>query len=208
MIYAKKKDERHLNTIQQSNVYGLNSVSNVIHGSILSSVFIAQISVIDWMLSRLLSSYIGVLYTLVHIAWLISWNAFEFKMIHEGMDMFQRVYYFERRWMYFLGYGLPLSVIYTFLFSHTWKLGVCVWYFGMLFMSIRAILCEPDKMKFELSDEEKERTNPLPKRPGARPRDTPIETRLKIFWLSKYITNKLLEKFMEWTKYKPLRKVL
>jgi hypothetical protein len=147
------------------------------------------------------------MYSVVNVAWLISWNAFEFRMIHFGMDIFQRVYYFERRWMYFLGYGLPLSVVYVTIFGSVWKLGVCVWYFGMLFMSIRAILSTP--VKWEISEEEKRMEEELrkivPRRQNARPRDPPIHVRLKIFWIAKYVTNWILHKFITLTNFKPLR---
>ncbi len=207
-VYSKKQDlSISMNNIQQSNITGINSISNVIHGVLLSSIFIVQISVFDWVLSRLFSSFVGTYYTITNMSWLISWSAFEFRMIHEGMDIFQRVYYFERRWMYFLGYGLPLSIIYNTIFSNVWKLGVCAWYFGMLFMSIRAIRSTP--VKWEISEEEKrqeaELRKILPKNPNARSRDPPFQIRLKIFWIAKYCTNWILHKFMTWTNFKPLR---
>lgn len=176
LVYSKKE-------AKPTSLNLLDNLAHIIHGNLLFTVYVIQISIGDWILTNLFSSYIGVLYSVVNISWLISWNAFEFKMMHEGLDLFQRVYYFERRWLYFLGYGLPLSLVYTFV---PWQLGVCVWYFGIMIMSLRAILSNPVKWEGDQDD---------------------YLTRLKIFWIPKHITCYILGKFMEMTKYKPLRKV-
>lgn len=105
--------------------------------------------------------------------------------------------------MYFLGYGLPLSVLYTFIFSIEWKLGVCVWHFGMMFLSINSILAKPEKWKNE-NEMNSFQSNKLSKR---RPRKIPFEERLRVFGLAKYVTNYILYTFIEMTKYQPLRRI-
>ena len=161
------------------------NISEHIYGFVLILCYVVQITLITFLLRVLFSGLIGLIaskiYNIVCISLLFSWTVFEPKLIKEGQDLFQRIYYFEKRWLYFLGYGLPLSVVYTNL---PWKLGIGIWFLGLMFLSVRAILVKPQKFKHE--------KRKSPHKPH-KPHKPHFEERLRIFWLAEKITSKMLD---------------
>ena len=50
---------------------------------------------------------------LVNMAWLISYNAFEYKWIHARTTFGEKIFAFEKNWIYFLCFGAPLALLAT-----------------------------------------------------------------------------------------------
>lgn len=219
-VYSKK-DEAVLKTKSNSK---FEEFENLVHGMLLSLMFTLQAQTLNFMISRILSSWAGIIANVFYTSLLISWNSFEYRLIYEGLDIFQRKYYFERRWLYFLGYGLPLSIVYVLIFNQSWKLGVCVWYPGLMFMTIRAIRSKPSKFEREstpILEDKKEieytfaDDSDIPRRMEEKENDSisllrkrnvidPYYIRLQIFWIPMFITKFLIRKFVELT---PLKRV-
>lgn len=55
--------------------------------------------------------YIGSWLSIIHYSWLHALYSFEYKWSLEGWKVETRIEYFERRWAYFCGFGLPAALI-------------------------------------------------------------------------------------------------
>jgi len=76
----------------------------------LFSVVLEMLFLVQAMLVGLIPG-IGAVLSLFHLAVLYALYSFEYKWIYQGTIINQRVAYIERNWPYFLGFGLPLSVV-------------------------------------------------------------------------------------------------
>lgn len=54
----------------------------------------------------------------VHMSFLYSLYAFEYKWCNKGWDIMRRIYFIETRWAYFMGFGFSLSLILSFVESY------------------------------------------------------------------------------------------
>ena len=77
-------------------------------------IFVIQSSILSFLpfywLTRLVCQ--------VHLSFLYSLYAFEYKWCNKGWDIKRRIYYIETRWPYFIGFGLSLSLILSFANSY------------------------------------------------------------------------------------------
>ena len=77
-----------------------SSVVEVVFRSIFNVVFVIYLVV----LYRFRFVYA------INLAWLIAYNAFEYKWIHSGIPFSQKISNFENHWIYYLFFGLPLAL--------------------------------------------------------------------------------------------------
>jgi len=66
---------------------------------------------IIWMHCLYLVPIFGPLLYFVHICWLASLYAFEYRWVSLKWNTSERMQYFEKHWLYFLGFGLPVSLL-------------------------------------------------------------------------------------------------
>lgn len=160
-------------------------VSELLYGIILICGFMLQNIIIDYMLPL---KFAGVMYSIIANSWMISWGVFEYKLVYENKDLFQRIYYFECRWLYFLGFGLPCSLLYALIFD--WFVGMNAWYLIMIILSFNAILTEP--VETFVVKEDKSGVNEVCERrfPNRRPSDP---RRLRIFYISEYLATYVIK---------------
>lgn len=82
--------------------------------------------------------YIGTFLSFIFFSWLSSFFIFEYKWINHGWSLDQRVEYFESHWMYFLGFGMPITLA-SFFWPITVNQGIYALLFPMfIIMSNRA----------------------------------------------------------------------
>ena len=118
---------------------GLEYVSELVYGIMLVTVYAIQTILIDYIVP---TEILSAIFSTISFAWGISWSVFEYRMIYEGHSLSQRIKYFERRWIYFLGFGLPLAILHRNL---SWGVALALWYPMITLLSLRVILATPIK---------------------------------------------------------------
>lgn len=81
------------------------------------------------LLPHLAGHFMSQLIYTVHLSLLYSLYSFEYKWVQMGLPLHQRLNYIETNWPYFIGFGLPLTLL-TNCWSD-WVIGACV--FAVLF---------------------------------------------------------------------------
>ena len=104
-------------------------------------------------------------------AFVISWSSYEYKLIYMNKPLVKRIRNFEKRWLYFLGFGMPYAILYYSLihgfsfysnsfnsfnsnsfnsnsFSSNIWMG-CLWLFINTLCTIRIIETKPQKNPFQ-----------------------------------------------------------
>lgn len=168
LIYKKKRKS-------STPVNPWRFVSELLYGIVLVCGFTLQNSIVNYLMPLKVA---GVMYSIIANSWMISWGVFEYKLVYENKDLFQRIYYFECRWLYFLGFGLPCSLLYALIFD--WFVGMNVWYLLMIMLSFNAILSEPVET-FVVKEDNNICELRFPNRRPSDPR------RLRIFYISEYL---------------------
>lgn len=140
-VYKKKKKKKE-NSNMKHQTDNWMSVAELAYGILLSIAYTAQITAVELLIPN--HYKINTIFSIILFSWAISWSIFEYRMIYEGHNLPQRVRYFERRWLYFLGFGLPLSSIHYILYID-WITSISVLQFTITLLSIRAILSTPIK---------------------------------------------------------------
>lgn len=82
------------------------------YGNFFIYIFHAMLASIKCSVSLQVLKY-PILY--VGNAWLSAFYLFETRLIYKGYTLPQRIEFLQRRWLYFLGYGTPLALIYLTL---------------------------------------------------------------------------------------------
>jgi len=91
------------------NVTALRRIVDEIYRLILNLIFIV------WMHVLFFIPFIGQIIYFVHVCWLASLYAFEYKWVSLKWNTAERMQYFEKHWLYFLGFGLPVSTLSIFM---------------------------------------------------------------------------------------------
>ena len=108
-ICAKKYSTTTTNSNSNSVSFQKN-YSESLYGSYL--VFLCYVGivfadlVIHWYWLRCLVLFLG-------YSWLSAYHAFEKRLVYKGYTLRQRIDFFQRRWLYFLGYGAVWGVVYA-----------------------------------------------------------------------------------------------
>lgn len=74
---------------------------------IIQSLFLLQAVIISYFPI----TQIGQILSIIHISLLYSLYAFEYKWCKIGWELHKRLMYIESNWPYFIGFGLPLSIL-------------------------------------------------------------------------------------------------
>eukprot|EP01080_Neovahlkampfia_damariscottae_P002408 gene2408-2872_t len=77
--------------------------------------FPIQISLIQWLSVLFKFETVGDILKFALTCWLYAYYAFEYRLAHSGVSLDNRLRYFEDRWAYMLGFGLPNALV-TFFF--------------------------------------------------------------------------------------------
>lgn len=175
-------------------------ISELLYGFLLSFAYYIQ-SVVIWYIVP--TYFLSVLTSVILFSWTISWSVFEYRFIHANKDLFQRIRHFERRWLYFLGFGLPLSVLYHFLSR---PISLSIWFIAIAFLTLRAIVVKPLKSPklFGGSESEIKSNSVSTNNDGENVTDVPrrrkpVEVdgrRLRVLFVSQIITTYIIKKIV------------
>lgn len=89
----------------------LSSISKIIADTMFS-VLIQALFLLQCLLVNMLPiTYLGELLCLVHMCLLYSLYSFEYKWFNMGWELHKRLTFIENNWAYFLGFGLPLTIL-------------------------------------------------------------------------------------------------
>ena len=109
----------------------VQSMSEQVYHLLLMGVFFAQISLMT------LFPLIGPVLATIFLCWLYAFSSFEYKWTALGWTLEQRLAYFEARWPYFLGFGLP-SALMTVVFPTFVSYGL----FALLFPNVSDVVIQ------------------------------------------------------------------
>lgn len=107
----QKQSKKKRTKTQQASQSLSQSISRFI-ADLLFSVFMELLFLVQAMLVGLVPGVGGAL-SVFHMAMLYALYSFEYKWMYQGWIVHQRVAFIERRWPYFLGFGLPLAILTT-----------------------------------------------------------------------------------------------
>merc|ERR1719428_1450752 len=88
--------------------------------------------------------FIGPFLYFVHSCWLASMYCFEYRWVHLRWSSNARLDYFERHWLYFAGFGFPVSLV-SFLCPRFIDAGVFALLFPLCLLT--ATVAEPRALK-------------------------------------------------------------
>ncbi|XP_021944599.1 etoposide-induced protein 2.4 homolog [Folsomia candida] len=98
---GRPKTTQSLSTLIADNLFSL----------IIQALFLVQALLLNYTLPHLLGGWISALIFHTHTSLLYSLYSFEYKWVQMGMPLHQRLNYLESNWPYFIGFGLPLSIL-------------------------------------------------------------------------------------------------
>lgn len=81
-------------------------MSEEMYRLLLVTCFLCQLSALSF-----LPYGLGTAVAFVHLSWLHALYSFDYKWSHDGWQLATRLYYFECRWSYFLGFGAPAAAL-------------------------------------------------------------------------------------------------
>lgn len=118
---STKKMNRSITSVFADEVYRI----------ILFSLYLMQTTIAYYAIPVF---HIGPIISFVLVCWLYAYYSFEYCWMGEGWNLEQRLKYFEERWAYFCGFGVPCTVL-TFWFPQLIGGGL----FALLFPSVCCI---------------------------------------------------------------------
>lgn len=83
----------------------LTRLMNEVFRALQSLVYIVQMQLLAYV------PYVGPALYFLHSCWLASIYCFEYRWVHLQWTSKQRLEYFESHWLYFAGFGFPMSFI-------------------------------------------------------------------------------------------------
>jgi len=93
----------------------LNSVSKLV-ADYFFSLFVQAVFLVQTMsLTYLPINYLNQILAIVHLSLLYSMYSFEYKWFNMGWELHKRLHFIEFNWPYFVGFGLPLAILTSFL---------------------------------------------------------------------------------------------
>jgi hypothetical protein len=138
----------NMSTVTPSGVGGesavsrwLNSMAEEGYRLLLVAIFLCQALLLSYL------PYVGGAIALCHSAWLYALYSFEYTWQELSWPLEKRIVFFERRWPYFLGFGLPAALLAT-VFPRFISLGVFALVFPLFILL--AIVASPVPTSKEL----------------------------------------------------------
>jgi hypothetical protein len=110
------------------------SVVTQIHSIVILLLYALQITFISLILNYFNLEFLSNIFRFILTCWLYAYYAFEYRMAHAGVTLNDRIKYFEDRWAYMLGFGLP-NALTTYFFPFFINNGV----WALLFPLVRFI---------------------------------------------------------------------
>ena len=115
-----------------------HQIADTIFSCIMELIFLVQSSLINLIPLHWLSQ----LLCHVHLAFLYSLYAFEYKWFNMSWDIEKRISFIESRWPYFFGFGLSLSIILSFAGSYFYGATLFAFIFPGFILSAIEADCE------------------------------------------------------------------
>jgi len=171
----------------------LTSLAEVLYGNLLLFCYLVQIELVCYMISI---RWLSLIYAQIHYAWMVSFNIIEYKLIYAGHPLFKRIAFFENRWIYFLGLGLPLSFLYSMV-PFSIIVGAYPIFLGLLVL--QSVQLNPKRLYSDQNVRIVKETNL-----SFQIHQTSLFERLPIFYFSHKIATVILNRFYYFLK--PLKK--
>lgn len=125
IVYLNHQWSTHMVTRLCQKKYGEQKYANAetAYGMFLVYLFQLVIALIN---TALVWNWVKLLVTFFTQSWLAAFCLFETRLIYKGYSLNQRIEFFQRRWLYFLGYGtvwglmylcLPYRIMYSLYYS-------------------------------------------------------------------------------------------
>ncbi|KAG2448961.1 hypothetical protein HYH02_005715 [Chlamydomonas schloesseri] len=83
---------------------GLEDAAQELYRVVLFCIFFAEVSVVGKV------PYAGYFLNVLALSWLYAYYCFDYKWGLQGVRLTERLAYFERRWAFFAGFGLPMAL--------------------------------------------------------------------------------------------------
>ncbi|KAG2444761.1 hypothetical protein HXX76_001505 [Chlamydomonas incerta] len=83
---------------------GLEDAAQELYRVVLFCIFFAEVSVVGKV------PYVGYGLNVLALSWLYAYYCFDYKWGLQGVRLTERLGYFERRWAFFAGFGLPMAM--------------------------------------------------------------------------------------------------
>lgn len=119
----------------------VQSITQLIYKLLLSGIFLLQTNIMTMILEYFESPLFGTILLLLHLSWLHAWWSFGYSWDLQGKDIEESIQYFEERWAYFTGFGLPTAIM-THIFPQL--IGTGIYAFLFPFFIILGIVANPD----------------------------------------------------------------
>lgn len=103
LLHKHDKTDRKKKTAQQRPSA---HIADAIYGFLLSQSFLIQIVLLS------LVPFFGKMISFVYFCWLYSFSSMEYRLINLGWPLPKRLEFFEKNYIYYLGYGTPFTVVY------------------------------------------------------------------------------------------------
>jgi len=85
------------------------SIADLVYSTILQLMMLLEASLL------LFIPRVGPALSIIYSSWIMSLYCFEYTWLNAGWSLEKRLEYFERHWLYFLGFGLPFTLPTSFL---------------------------------------------------------------------------------------------
>lgn len=123
---------------QQTSGTPLNRLIDEAFRMLLNLIFIIEMNLLFYI------PYVGPVIYFIHSCWLASIYCFEYRWMYQRWGSAARLDYFERHWLYFVGFGFPLSLV-TYLCPRFVDYGV----FALLFpiFILMSATAEPHELR-------------------------------------------------------------